>query len=238
MRKPQLWLLVLLAGSLGSVQAQDITSDNLLTRLQSKYPKTRFTAVNASPLAGIYEVVMGKNIAYTDAKGDFFLFGHVMDMANQRDITADRKKTLQRIDFNALPADSAITYVQGNGRRQMAVFSDPDCPYCRQLEVELAKLDNVTIHLYPYPLDGLHPDAMKKAVSVWCSKERAKAWRELLIHHIQPAGGVCDNPVAMNRQLAEKLGIFGTPTIISADGRQTSGALKASELDDWLDRVQ
>lgn len=237
MCKSRLWLLALLASNLGSAQALETVPAGLLTSLQGKYPNTRFTALNVSPLAGIYEVVMGRNIAYTDATGNFFLFGHVMDMEKQRDITAERKKALQRIVFDELPEDSAIIYVQGNGRRKMAVFSDPDCSYCRQLEAELAKLDDVTIRVYPYPLAGLHPEATKKSVAVWCSHSRAQAWRSLLVDRIQPTGGVCDNPVARNRQLAEKLGIFGTPTIISEDGRQTSGALKAGELDDWLDRA-
>ena len=238
MRNPVFLLAGLLAGSLGGAQAQGAAPADLLANLQHKYPKTQFSAVNASPLTGIYEVVMGKNIAYTDSRGDFFLFGHVMDMARQQDLTAERKKSLRQVEFSQLPADSAITYVQGDGRRKLTVFSDPDCSYCRQLEAELAKLDNVTIRLYPYPLDGLHPDAMKKAVSVWCSASRAQAWRDLLVNHVQPTPKACDNPLANNRQLAAKLGIYGTPTIISADGRQTSGALKASELDHWLDNPQ
>lgn len=238
MRNPVFLLAGLLAGSLGGAQAKDAVPADLLANLQHKYPKTQFSAVNASPLTGIYEVVMGKNIAYTDYRGDFFLFGHVMDMTRQQDLTAERKKSLRRVDFSELPVDSAITFVQGDGHRQLAVFSDPDCPYCRQLEAELAKLDNVTIRLYPYPLDGLHPDAMKKSVSVWCSASRAQAWRDLLVGHVQPTAQTCDTPLAKNRRLAEKLGISGTPTLIRADGRQTSGALKASELDDWLDSPQ
>lgn len=237
MPKSRWWWLALLVQCAGGLQAQEAVPAGLLETLQAKYPGTRFSAVNPSPLTGVYEVVMGRNIAYTDARGDYFLFGHVMDMARQRDVTADRQNDLRKINFSALPPDSAITFVQGNGRRQLAVFSDPDCPYCRQLEAELAKLEDVTIRLYPYPLAGLHPEAMKKAQAVWCSPDRARAWRELLVNRVTPKVSPCETPLARNRELAASLGIAGTPVLIRADGRQNAGALKASELDDWLDRI-
>lgn len=219
-----------------SVAAADPESA-LLQHLKEKYPATQFSSVQPSQFAGLYEVVMGKNIAYTDAKGDLFIFGHVMDLASQRDLTAERQEELRKVDVGGLPTDSSITFVQGKGERQLYVFSDPDCAYCRKLEPELAKLDNVTIHLFPYPLAGLHPDAMMKAVSVWCSKNQAQAWRDLLISNVSPAAVPgCASPLAKNVALAEKLGVFGTPTLVRADGKRQAGALSVGEIDYWLDK--
>jgi thiol:disulfide interchange protein DsbC len=72
-------------------------------RLQALYPSTRFGAVNPTPWPGVFEVVMGTNLAYVDQSGQYFLFGHLYDMKSQRDLTAERKDTLARIDFDALP---------------------------------------------------------------------------------------------------------------------------------------
>ena len=63
-------------------------------RLQALYPSTRFGAVNPTPWPGVFEVVMGANIAYVDASGQYFLFGHLYDMKAQRDLTAEHKDTL------------------------------------------------------------------------------------------------------------------------------------------------
>lgn len=210
--------------------------DDVLNGLKAKYPKTQFTTIRKSQFDGIYEVVMGKNVAYTDKSGEYFLFGHVMEMATQRDLTAERQKDLHKVDVAGLPLSSAITFVQGKGVRELFVFSDPDCFYCRKLEPELAKLDNVTIHVFPFPLQGLHPDALGKAVSVWCSSNQANAWRDLLINNIQPtAKPSCVNPLEQNLALGEKMGVVGTPTLMRSDGKQQAGALKASEIDYWLD---
>jgi len=107
---------------------------DMLATLKSRYPNTTFTDVKESGLPGVYEVYMGRNIAYTDEGGRLFLFGHLYDMTAQRDLTAERMDALNRADFSALPLQDAIKTVRGNGQKVVAVFSDPDCPYCKKLE--------------------------------------------------------------------------------------------------------
>ena len=150
-------------------------------RLQALYPSTRFGAVNPTPWPGVFEVVMGANLAYVDHSGQYFLFGHLYDMKSQRDLSAERKDTLARIDFNALPLADAMKEVRGNGSRVLAIFSDPDCPYCRRLETELRGLDDVTIHTFLMPLASLHPAARGKAVSVWCATDSLATWQALML---------------------------------------------------------
>jgi thiol:disulfide interchange protein DsbC len=110
---------------------------SLIGRLQALYPSTRFGEIRPTPWPGVFEVAMGANLAYVDASGQYFLFGHLYDMKAQRDLTAERKDTLARIDFSALPLADAIKDVRGRGSRALAIFSDPDCPHCRRLEAEL-----------------------------------------------------------------------------------------------------
>ena len=76
---------------------------SLVGRLQALYPSTRFGEIRPTPWPGVFEVAMGANLAYVDASGQYFLFGHLYDMKAQRDLTAERKDTLARIDFTALP---------------------------------------------------------------------------------------------------------------------------------------
>ena len=139
------------------------------SRLQALYPSTRFGAVNPTPWPGVFEVVMGTNLAYVDQSGQYFLFGHLYDMKSQRDLSAERKDQLARIDFDTLPLLDAMKEVRGDGSRVLAIFSDPDCPYCQKLESDLRDLSNVTIYTFLMPLVSLHPQAHSKAVSVWCA---------------------------------------------------------------------
>lgn len=228
-RLPMIFALML------SMAAQaDVGAENLEKRLKDLYPATRIERVQTSEIPALYEVTMGKNSAYTDATGRYFVFGHLFDMNTQRDLTAERMEKQQRIDFSQLPLGDAIKTLRGKGERVLAVFSDPDCPYCKRLEAELDKLDNFTLYIFPYPLEGLHPEAVDKAVAVWCAPDRVRAWADLMKTGKVPAKRNCENPIQRNIQLAQRLGINGTPTMLSADGRMLSGSVPGDRIEQWL----
>jgi len=227
-------LLMLFALMLPMAAQADDGAESLEKRLKDLYPATRIERVQTSEIPTVYEVTMGKNSAYTDATGRYFVFGHLYDMKTQRDLTAERMEKQQRIDFSQLPLGDAIKTVRGKGERMLAVFSDPDCPYCKRLEAELDKLDNVTLYIFPYPLEGLHPEAVDKAVAVWCAPDRARAWADLMKTGKVPAKRDCENPIQRNIQLAQRLGINGTPTMVSADGRTLPGAAPGDRIEQWL----
>jgi thiol:disulfide interchange protein DsbC len=216
--------------------AADATESTLANRLQALYPSTRFGAVNPTPWPGVFEVVMGANLAYVDQSGQYFLFGHFYDMKAQRDLTAERKDTLARIDFETLPLSDAMKDVRGNGARVLAIFSDPDCPYCQKLEADIRDLTNVTIYTFLMPLVSLHPAAHRKAVSVWCAKDRIAAWQAAMWRGEAVPQMECPHPVDRNVALGERLGINGTPTLVAADGRMLPGAASKEQIEAWLQR--
>ena len=233
-RPPLQWLPVLMALMLSMEAQADDGLDSLEKRLKDMYPATRIERVQTSEIPALFEVTMGKNSAYTDATGRYFVFGHLFDMKTQRDLTAERMEKQQRIDFAQLPLGDAIKTVRGKGERVLAVFSDPDCPYCKRLEAELDKLSNITLYTFPYPLEGLHPEAVDKSVAVWCAPDRARAWSDLMKSGTVPASRKCENPIQRNIQLAQRLGIQGTPTMVSADGRMLPGAAPSDRIEQWL----
>lgn len=212
--------------------------DTVKKNLQKQYPATTITSVEESTIKGVYEVVLGKNIAYTDITGNYFLFGDIIRMADQTNITSPKRDELKKIDFNTLPFKDAIKYVKGNGARKLAVFSDPQCPFCKRLETELTKLDNVTIYVFANPLVGLHPEARNVSKKIWCSKDKGKAWREYLISSIEPTSdGLCENPIDKTIGLSKSLGFDGTPMTILEDGSIVAGAVSFGELDYKLDKA-
>jgi len=208
----------------------------MVSRLQALYPSTSFGAVNPTPWPGVFEVVMGTNLAYVDQSGQYFLFGHFYDMKAQRDLTAERNDLLARIDFGTLPLLDAIKEVRGDGSRALAIFSDPDCPYCQRLETDLRSLTNVTIHTFLMPLVSLHPAAHSKAVSIWCAKDRVAAWHATMWRGEPIPLADCPHPVDRNVALGERLGINGTPTLIAFDGRMLPGAANKDQIEAWLQR--
>lgn len=229
-------VLAMLA-SVASANQGETNLEAISNKLNTLYPSTQFNEIRPSQFDGLYEVVMGKNIVYTDSEGRYFLFGHVFDMQTRQDLTQRRIDELNKVNFAELPLKDAIQEVRGNGQRKLVVFSDPDCPFCKKLEMELAKLDNVTIYTFPMPLEGLHPTAPQTAKSIWCSSKRQAAWRDYLISNKQPTGKTdCPNPIERNVQLGQKLGFNGTPTLIAEDGRVMPGAASADQIENWLNQ--
>ena len=227
--------LILSLGLVGASQVFASTeTDSILGMLKAKYPNTAFTSVSKGPINGTYEVVMGRNVGYTDATGKYFIFGNVFDMETRRDLTAERKQALNKLDWASLPLASAIKIVKGDGKATFAVFADPDCPYCKRLEQNLAGLKSYTMYLFLMPLAGLHPDAPAKSESVWCADDKAKAWTDLVLNGKEPAAKKCPNPLAAIQQIASSNGIAGTPTLVRMDGAITAGALPAEKIQEWL----
>lgn len=228
MRVPLVMVLVLVSAASVVSAASEAEME---ARLKELYPSTRISAVRPSEISGLYEVTMGRNVAFTDTTGRFFVFGHLFDMKEQKDLTAQRLSDINRIDFSQLPVQDAIKTVHGDGSRKLAVFSDPDCPYCKGLEGELVKLDNITLYTFLYPLEGLHPDARGKSERIWCASNRARAWSEFMTTGKLPDAPKCVTPIERINQLAGSLGINGTPTLILQDGSLIPGAASAAEIE-------
>ena len=219
-----------------AAQSPADSENALLEQWKALYPATQFGATASTPVSGVYEVALGNQLVYVDASGQYFFFGHLYDMKAQRDITAERKDLLTRIDFTRLPLADALKEVRGNGSRIFAIFSDPDCPYCRKLEADIKGLTDVTLYTFLMPVASLHPEARAKAIAVWCSSDPLMAWHELMARDQVSRSIDCSHPIDRNVALGERLGISGTPTLVAADGRVLAGAAGLPQIEGWLSR--
>ncbi len=227
---------VLLGCGVSSTVLADEAS--LRKSIEAAYPKVSVGKITKTPYGGLYEVVVNGQIVYTDEKFSFLIVdGGLIDTKTKRDVTRERMQELSKIDFSKLPLEQAIKVVKGNGARKIAVFSDPDCPFCKRLEQqELSKIDNVTIYTFLYPLEQLHPDATRKSKVIWCAQDRAKAWQDWAIHNQLPKNsGDCQTPLEEIADLGRRLGVNSTPTIFLGNGQRIQGAYPAEELEKAMD---
>lgn len=203
----------------------------LAEKLKAKYPAAQFREARPTPIPGMFEVVTTRGqIGYVDGNGRYAIFGSMYDMEKNVDLGAQRKAELSpKVDWATLPLEKSIKIVKGDGSRRLAVFTDPDCPYCKRLEESLAGIDNLTIHVFLMPIPQLHPEAAAKSESVWCSPDRAVAWTRLITEGSVPPSK-CKTPLEDVAALARKLEIYGTPGLILPSGRIHKGYLPATQL--------
>ncbi len=230
-------LAMLMAAASLLAQAQEAAIRKSLADKLPNLPKIE--EVRATAMPGLFEVrVNGSDILYTDAKGNFIIEGGALiDVASRKNLTEERVNKLTAVSFASLPVKDAFTIVRGNGKRKLAVFEDPNCGYCKQFERDLQKIDNVTIHLFLYPI--LSADSHEKSKNIWCAKDPAKTWQDWMVREQKVAavqlGQPCDiAPLQRNLAYGQKYKFNGTPTLIFADGTRVPGALPADDVEKLL----
>jgi thiol:disulfide interchange protein DsbC len=201
--------------------------------VETKLART-VTSVTKTPYLGLYEVYVDGQIVYTDEKVSALLIGALVDGKTMKNVTDERMQKLTAIRFADLPLALAVKQVRGDGKRVFATFEDPNCGYCKKLAKDIAKLDNVTIYTFLYPI--LSPDSLEKSNQIWCATDRAKAWNEWMIDGKAPGGkGDCDTTaVKKTIEMGRKLAITGTPTIFFADGERIPGAIPIAKIEQKL----
>ena len=225
------WMLASLAGS-GAWASEAEVKKNM----QARYPGIAVESVVRTQLPGIYEIYVNGEILYADEQVNYIIAGgRLVDAQTRTDLTAKRLRTLQAIPFDQLPLQQSFKVVRGNGKRKLAYFTDPNCPYCKKLEQELVHLKDVTLHVFLYPI--LSVDSADKSRAVWCAKDRAKAWADLMLKDVQPPkpSEKCDAPLEKLVAYGQDKGIRGTPTLIFADGSRVPGVLPAADLSKLLE---
>lgn len=191
-------------------------------------------AVSKTAYGGLYEVRSGGDIFYTDENARYMFVGKVVDLTTLQDLTRARADELAAIRFSDLPLEMAIKTVKGNGNRVMAVFEDPNCPYCRKLHQTMKGIDNVTV--YTFLLNILSDDSAAKAKDIWCAPDRAQAWQQWMLESksAPAAPAACVTPNEQVLALGRKLQLTGTPTIYFADGSRSGSGFDVATLEKRL----
>ena len=212
-------------------QAQEAT---IRKNLGERIPQlAKIDEVSRTPINGIWEVRVGTEILYTDSEGNYLIQGSIIDARQKRNLTEERVEKLTAVDFDTLPLKDSFTIVRGNGKRKVAVFGDPNCGYCKRFERDLLKVDNVTVHMFLYPILG--PDSSEKSRNVWCSRDKGKAWLDLMARDQVIPAATCDTgAIARNLEFGKKHKITGTPTMFFVDGSRVPGAIPVAQVEKFL----
>jgi thiol:disulfide interchange protein DsbC len=232
--------ILLLAAALLALPAA-ANETQIRQALEARFSNVKVNAVHATPVAGLFEVVLRSGdqvqVVYSDALGNYVIDGRLIETRGKRDLTEERLRRATAISMEALPYELAVKVQRGNGRRSLVVFSDPYCPACKQFEKVLIGIDDITVHYFMFPV--IRPELADHSRAVWCAPDRAKAWLDLALRGKPSASVVnCDTPIEKIIELGGKLGVASTPTLFLANGERLRGGPNAAQLKAMLDEAK
>ncbi|MDA7563829.1 thioredoxin fold domain-containing protein [Gammaproteobacteria bacterium] len=192
--------------------------------------------IKQSQVDGLFVVDIGDlQPIYASKDGNFFLYGEMYAIKNgellnttKQEISLNRRAIL---DSELLEKDF-ITFAANDEKHVITVFTDVDCGYCRKFhgEIEDYNAQGITVNYVAFPRSGLESDSYNKIVSAWCSSD-PKGTLTALKEGRDPALKLCqDHPVEDHYLLGQRIGITGTPAIISSSGDLLPGYLPPMEL--------
>lgn len=204
-----------------------------LAKNAGSIPLPAIVKVERTPVANIFEAQLADgNIVYFDEKAGHLLIGTMLDVKTRENLTQKKINALAKINWKDLPLKNAIKEVRGNGKRMMVVFSDPNCPYCKKLEQEIEKLENVTVYTFLIPI--LSADSKVKSDNIWCSKDKIKTYKNWMLNGTIPESKTCKTPVEENGNFAKSLKVQSTPTVYFPNGERSMGWVEAKALEGLL----
>ncbi len=222
-----------------SINQQEVK--DLLHRL--KIPQAEIKNIQISPIKGLWEISISNKgtpgLFYVDFSKQYIVSGSILEIKTGANKTSEQLVKMQpvrKVDFSKIPLESALTLGSRKAPLRLAVFTDPDCPYCGKLHEELEKLvqerKDVSISIFMFPL-MMHKDAYWKSKSIVCTKS-LKMLADAYAHREIPKTECNTKEIDENIKLGQGMGITGTPAIIFPDGRLMTGFLTVKQLNEFL----
>ena len=244
MKKQIITSLVALSLSL-SAFAQ-IKDADMLKKIQKTYPKLNVSAAIYLPEIKLFEVRIkdDNNLSYTNENIDFFLInGSIINPKTQENVSTTRNMEYVKDFLRSLPFEKSIEIKYGNinskTRRRIAVFTDPDCQFCKATDKLIAaemKKDDITFNYFFNPLNiPGHELAPEKARKIWCSPNKVSAYKNWMENSILPDNnGTCKNPIQETKAIAVKNDFNSTPTLVFDNGFIWKGAITPAQIRELL----
>jgi len=228
---------VLLAGvGVHAVAAED-ADKAVRDAVKKVLPNAKINVIERSKLEGFYQVVADGQVLYFSSDGKYLIHGSVFDIESRQDLGEKSLAMLRKSTMAKIPLDKQIVFAPKNPKYQVTVFTDVDCPYCREFHKQIAEYNKrgIAVNYVLFPL-AMHKGADKKAQAVWCSTDRNVAYTDAM-NGKDPGDKTCTNPVSELTEIGKSMGVEGTPAVFTADGEHVGGYMAPDQLVQRLDQL-
>ncbi len=228
------------AAATPAVAKADSADGRTRQALQALNPNIQIDYVGASALPGFREAIVGGQVVLVSDDGRYLVQGQVLDMETKRELTqgSPALAKYRRGLLDSIKLKDRIVFAPPNPKYTIDVFTDVECGYCRKLHSEIAEYNRLGIEIQymAFPRMGLGSQDHRDMISVWCASDRKQALTDAKSDKPIVARD-CTNPVNMEYDIGQRLGISGTPAIFAPDGTQLGGYLPPQQLREALDKL-
>jgi thiol:disulfide interchange protein DsbC len=228
---PKLIASLLMALAVSPVVAAEDPEATVRAALKSLVPNAEVESIAEAAVPNFYEVVVSGHVFYVSRDGKYLMSGSLWDVPNKRDLTDARRTVLRKAALDTVGADKRIVFKAEKPKHKVTVFTDIDCGYCRRLHQQMADYNKlgITVEYLFFPRAGEGSESFEKAIAVWCAADRNAAMTQAKAGEpLEPKQ--CDNPISEEYQLGQKIGVAGTPAVITEDGTQIGGYLAPDQM--------
>ncbi len=218
-----------------TVLADDTLTEDLNTAISRFLPDADIHSIKPTPIAGLYQVLIGSEVIYMTRDGRYVVKGEILDINERRNLTEDVRAN-SRVELIAgINKNEYIEFTGKNAHDAIYVFTDIDCGYCRKLHRDVPELNarGISVRYLAYPRAGVQSEAGREMSYVWCADDRQKALTAAKNRESVEAK-TCNDPVAQQYALGQKMGVRGTPSIFLENGRNLPGYLPPDEIEKQL----
>ena len=202
------------------------------TEVASHITGARPEELRATPIAGVWELSRGLDVAYVTADGKYAFTGDLVELGSNTNLTELHRRELRAKAIAAVPESDMLIFGPKDPKYTITVFTDVDCPFCRKLHSQIAEYNHLGIRVryLLYPRLGPNTESWTKAEQVWCSANRNEALTRAKLGEALATKPCANNGVARSYALGEQFNLQGTPAIVLANGEMLSGYLPPDAL--------
>lgn len=203
--------------------------------LQRRLPDINVIAIETSPIPGLRTVQLQEGVTlYVTEDGSHAIAGVLYHLTEDGPVDpAESRRAERRLELlSDIPMEQMIVFApEEESRAVLNVFTDPDCGYCRKLHAEVPELTafGIEVRYLAFPRAGIGSETYDRMVSAWCADDPHDAITTLKRGNAIPSR-TCDNPVAEQYEIGMRVGVRGTPTMVTADGELIGGYVPAADL--------
>lgn len=227
---------MLIAAGCEAIQSGEEEIEAVKNKLIDMLPEeVEIVSLQETDIQGFFEVNL-KDIEplYVTSDGNYLISGDIYSitrdgLVNKSEARRDyqRKSIVNKLDENEL-----ITFEPENLKYNIYVFTDVDCGYCRQFHNQIDAYLNlgIRVNYLAYPRAGIGSESYKKISSAWRDTDPNYALTLLKQGQTIETKLCLENPVERHFKLGNAMGVQGTPSIITGEGKMIPGYLPPKDL--------